>query len=93
MKKIALTFQKDLTKLVGNSFGRKTYENQIKGNVDFEEKVTIEIPSRINRISSSFVQGFFDEIIQTIGVNGVKEKFTFISSINEIKDFIINNLE
>lgn len=91
--KITLTFQKDLTKLVGNSFGRKTYENQIKGNIDFEEKVILEIPSRINRISSSFVQGFFDEIIQTIGIEGVKEKFTFISSINEIKDFIINNLE
>lgn len=93
MKKITLTFQKDLTKLAGNSFGRKTYEQQVKEVISFDEQIKIEIPIRINRISSSFVQGFFDEIIQTIGIDGIKERFDFSSSIENIKDFIISNLE
>lgn len=96
MKKVELKFPNDLTKLVGNSFGRKTYEKQVATQIvdnQLNEIITIEFPQRIDRVSSSFIQGFFDEPIKKFGIEGVKTKFDFISSIKDFKQFVIDNLE
>ena len=44
-------------------------------------------------MSSSFIQGFFDEPIKKFGIDGVKAKFDFISSIEDFRQFVIDNLE
>ncbi len=92
-QRIELSFAKDLSKLAGNSFGRNTYENQVKNVIDLTKKVVFVIPAGIDRIASSFVQGFFDSIVNEIGVSGIEEQVFFDSSISNIKEFVLDNLE
>ena len=90
---IKLVFKNDLTKLAGNAFGKNTYETQVKDIIDFNASIIFEIPSQIDRIASSFVQGFFDEIVKEIGVEGIEKQIEYISSITDLKYFVLDNLE
>ncbi len=92
-QRIELTFKKDLNKLAGNTFGRTTYKEQVKEKIDFSQKIVFVIPSAVDRMASSFVQGFFDEIVNEIGISGVEEQIEFESSIPNIKEFVMENLE
>lgn len=89
---VKLEFAKDLAKLAGNRFGRTTYETQVKGKINFDSKIIFVFPAGIDRIASSFVQGFFDEIMMQLGLSGIKEKIFFESSIEGLKEFILENL-
>lgn len=91
-QKIELKFQKDLSKLAGNRFGRTTYDEQVKEIIDFSKKIIFVFPSGIDRIASSFVQGFFDSIMLEIGWSGIQEKIEFESSITDLKSFVLENL-
>lgn len=92
-QRIELVFAKDLSKLAGNTFGVNTYEKQVKGKIDLSKQIIFVIPTRIDRVASSFVQGFFDAIVNEIGISGVEEQISFESSIPNIKEFVLENLE
>ena len=92
-QRIELVFANDLSKLAGNTFGVKTYEEQVKDNIDLTKKIVFIIPSGIDRVASSFVQGFFDEIVNEIGISGIEEQISFESSVENIKQFVLDNLE
>lgn len=92
-QKINLNFPKDLTKLAGNSFGRTTYVEQVKDIINIDNTIVFIFPERIDRIASSFIQGFFDELFCQLGVKGIEEKINFESSIKDLKQFILDNLE
>jgi len=66
-KIINLEFDKTLIGLAGNEYGRETYVNQVKDKIDLSGENTIVIPSHIENIAISFVQGFADEIFEKIG--------------------------
>ena len=85
---INLNFSKDLTKLAGNKFGRTTYEQQVKDNINLDNYIVFVLPDRITRIASSFVQGFFNDIIKQIGFSGIEEMIEFKSSMIDFKDFV-----
>ena len=89
---IVLTFEKTLTKLTGNRFGAVIYDTQVRGKVDFTNDLVIVFPESIDRIASSFIQGFFSEIMSQIGYSGVKNRIEFRSSISNLKDFVLDNL-
>lgn len=92
-QQISLEFRKDLTKLAGNQFGKSTFANQVESKIDYSaEQICITIPERIDRIASSFIQGFFEKIINEIGIRGIQEKVFVISSIHNINEYIIDNL-
>lgn len=95
MKKIELTFKKDLTKLAGNKFGKQTYESQVCEIVDNspDDNYTIVIPERIDRIASSFIQGFFEIYIEKFGLSSLEEHIFVESTIENINEMIIKNLE
>ena len=93
MCEITLSFDKSLTKLAGNPFGRSTYNNQAKSLIDFEQQIHIIFPDQIDNIASSFVQGFFEDIVFHIGIEGVAKNVDVTSSIPDLKAFIVNNLE
>ena len=92
MERIELLFPKDLCKLAGNSYGVAIYDEFVKGKVDYSKKTTIVFPAQINRIDSSFIQGFFDEILKKIGLKGIEERIEIESSIPDLKRFILDNL-
>ena len=92
-QRIELVFAKDLSKLAGNAFGRNTYEKQVKEVIDLSKSTVLVFPSQIDRVASSFVQGFFDAIVNEIGIGGIEEQIFFESSISNIKEFVLENLE
>lgn len=91
MIKIELNFNKLLTSLAGNKFGESEFNNQIK-KVDYNSEYTIVFPERIKYIATSFIQGFFKNFVETIGIVGIEEKVTIQSSINNLKQIIVDSL-
>lgn len=91
MVEIKLEFDKLLTSLAGNKFGVSEFEKQIK-EVKYENKYKIIFPDRIRYIATSFIQGFFQKFVETIGISGIEEKVEVSSSIENLKQLIIDCL-
>ena len=70
----------------------ETYKNQVENRINFDQKITIVFPDNIQRIASSFIQGFFENIVQHIGVSGVEKNIEINSTKEELKKIIISNL-
>ena len=93
VQQIKLNIQRDFTKLAGNKYGKVIYQTQVRDIINLDEEVIIIIPEQIDRAASSFVQGFFDDIIKKIGIEGVKSRINFQTNIPNFKQFVIDNLE
>ena len=92
-QQIKLNIRRDITKLAGNNYGKVIYQTQVRDNINLDEEVVFIIPEQIDRAASSFVQGFFDDIIKRNGIEGIKTRITFQTSIPNFKQFVIDNLE
>ena len=57
--KVTLNIDKDIVSLAGYDFGKSIYCSQVKENININENFSIEIPSNVKFVASSFVQGFF----------------------------------
>lgn len=93
MNTIQLHFGKTITRLAGNEYGRQVYEEQVKDIIDFSTETQIVFPSQIISMASSFVQGFFDEIIANIGILGVGKQIVVIAPGINVEEKIIKNLQ
>ena len=87
MNEIYLRFDKMIVGLAGYDYGKTVYEEQVSNKIDFSKKIIIVFPDQIQRIASSFIQGFFDEIVKRIGIAGI-EKQIEIKEIDIAKEFI-----
>lgn len=92
MNNFELKFDNIITKLAGNQLGKQVFREQVKGKIDYKGIIIITIPDRIDTIASSFIQGFFEDIVKNIGIAGIEEKVTINSSIPNIKSLIVQNL-
>lgn len=68
LNKVILEFDKSLTNLAGYDFGIITYKEQVEEKINLSTDFTIVFPEQIKGIAASFVQGFFAEIVNTIGL-------------------------
>lgn len=73
MNYIHLIFDESITVLLGNDFGVKTYIEQIKNKLDFEQKNIIIFDDKIRIIAISFVKGVFSELLEKYDVNELKK--------------------
>lgn len=88
-----LTFDKTVTTLAGNTFGRKTFENQVSGKVNYNQKIVIKFPDFIDDIGTSFIQGFFETFVKKMGISGIEENIDIIiPKITNIKEIVIKRL-
>ena len=92
-QRINLVFPKDFTKLAGNKYGKGIYQAQVKDIINLDEHIIFVIPDQIDRAASSFVQGFFDEIVKAIGLDGIKTKISYETKIPNFTQFVLDNLE
>lgn len=76
-----------ITRLAGYTYGKKIFDEQVKGKIEYDKLIIIEFPLQIERVASSFVQGFFEEIIENIG-NLNFDKKVKIKASNKVKDAI-----
>lgn len=89
---IELQVDKALTGLAGYDYGKKIYNEQVKCNIDFTKGITVIFPNNIQRIASSFVQGFFEDFVKQIGLSGIEKNVTIEASSEKLKNSIIRNL-
>lgn len=65
---IELKFDKTITSLAGNPYGRKVFDEQVKDKINYMDQCIIIFPDQIVRVASSFVQGFFKDIVANVGL-------------------------
>ena len=90
--KIVLGFDKSLITLAGNRYGRKIFTDQVKDKIVYDKDITFVFPEHIKSIASSFIQGFFKEIVDEIGINGIEKNVELDSSIDDLKTYVIKSL-
>ena len=93
MNKIALSFSKSLSNLAGYEFGLSTFKEQVKGNIDLRKEFFIEFPPEIKGVASSFVQGFFEEIVEEIGLLATEQRAKIISLNSNIQENLLRKLQ
>lgn len=83
---------KSVTKLAGYDLGVFIFESQIKNKINYMDNITIEFPERVDSIASSFIQGFFKELVEELGISGIENNVNIVSSISNCKEMFIENL-
>lgn len=92
--RIELEFDdKSVSSIAGYKYGLSIYQEQVKSKIDFKaDKIIIVFPEYKNVIASSFIEGFFDEIIKNIGLVGIRNKIVIETPHQSIKDAINKSL-
>lgn len=91
--RINIEFSENLHVLVGEEFGKEVYKNQIEHNFKYDSKNIIVFPEKIEKISISFINGMFQEILKKIDRKDI-EKFINIQSKSEaLKEKIMSNIK
>lgn len=86
--KILLTFTNSISRLAGNSLGRETYEKQAKSKIDYSKMNIIILPSTIEDVAISFVQGFTQGIFDDIQKDEFSKYFKVEGSQKVIDKFM-----
>ena len=96
MSEIVLQFKKDETRLAGFLFGKETYSKQVKEIIykdgKLDEHIVIVFPEQIERVASSFIQGFFVEMINTIGYDEIFHRFEIKAASDKLQKSILENI-
>lgn len=92
MNKVELNFGKSTTSLAGFPYGENIYLAQVKNKVIFGQPITIVFPKQIERIASSFVQGFFSAFVEEIGYEGIENQVTIVAGTIELEENIKKNI-
>ena len=85
---VELNIDKNFTCLAGNDYGKKIYSEQVKNKIDISRDFYIKFPTSVKFISSSFVVGFFFEIIDEIGLKMTEERAHIISEYESVRSII-----
>lgn len=72
MINVELSFDKLITSLAGNRFGRETYRNQIADKMTSQGVLAV-LPENIDDIASSFYEGMFAELNEKYGTDRAHE--------------------
>lgn len=90
--RVELKISKKLTNLAGYDYGLQTYTEQIKDFIDIKEPFEIVFPNHIKGVASSFVQGFFSEIVENIGFKGVEQNVKISAANEQLETSILGKL-
>lgn len=91
--RIELKFDNTLTNLAGYDYGVTIYNKQVKGQVDLEKPFEIVFPSQIKGVASSFVQGFFENIVESIGLLQTEKNARIVSDKAGFSEMIMSKLQ
>ncbi len=92
--RIELVFDKTITVLTGNPFGRNTYKKQIAPKIsNYDSEFEVIIPDVIEDIGSSFVQGIYATISESIGKKRALQVMKLYSSRETIRNKIAKSIK
>lgn len=89
MVDVELVFDKLITSLAGNRFGREIYKTQIAGKMT-EEGVSAILPEFIEDIASSFYEGIFAELNEQYGTERAHEMLSIYTQNEYINKKMTN---
>ncbi len=89
---VELVFNKTITKLAGFIYGEDVFKEQVKDKINLFEPSEIVFPAHIERVASSFVQGFFAEMVDIIGYQRIEDNITIVTANEELTKDIWNKL-
>ena len=92
MKRINLEFDKATTRLAGNPYGKTEFEKQAKDLIDYNDINVIIFPKQIEKIASSFTQGFFSTIVEKVGYAGFDNVIEIEAKDKKLADTIHSDL-
>jgi hypothetical protein len=93
MNRIELRFKPATVALAGNPYGRKEFNNQVKPKLNQDKQITLVFPDQIIYITSSFIQGFFDYWLRTIGIENMRKNITVQTTHDNLTAYIWKNLQ
>lgn len=93
MKKIELVLPKDTNTVSGFVYGESIYNEQVKNKYNKNEKLIIKFPDYIERVGSSFVQGFFSDIISSRGYEFIEDNIEIESNSDRLTRRIRKRIE
>lgn len=67
MTHVNLYFPEKAAGLSGNRYGKKVYQNQIKAYISETDGVLAILPKQIKRVTKSFYEGLFAELVEKHG--------------------------
>lgn len=90
MKTININLDKSISRLAGFDYGKEIYRNQVHLELHSTEKTEIRFPDNIHKVATSFVQGFFSDLVNSIGYDYIRNNIIIKAKddalINEIWD-------
>ena len=90
--RVELVFDKSLSSLAGYDYGLKIYNEQVKGKIDFYNQFEMVFPPQIKNVASSFVQGLFEDIVDTIGLKKTEENTIIVSDKEDFSKTVLMKL-
>ncbi len=90
--KVTLVFDDDIIGLAGYEYGDQIYQKQVMEKIDTSKDFYIEIPSKIQFVASSFVQGFFSKLMEEIGLSLIESRAKILSENENIKNNFLKKL-
>lgn len=91
MKCIYLVFPKDITRLVGYNCGKYTYDMQLKDKISPDEITYIVFPEQIEKVSSSFLEGLFEDIFNLFGYKVAGDKIRVETKNESLRNSMLMN--
>lgn len=91
MKCIYLVFPKDITRLVGYNYGKHTYDMQLKDEISPDEITYIVFPEQIEKVSSSFLEGLFEDIFNLFGYKVAGDKIRVETKNESLRNSMLMN--
>ena len=91
-KNIFLTFEKSETGLGGFPTGEKAWNTQVENLFERDKLNIIVFPDQIERITSSFTQGFFKELVKEIGFEGVEKHVKIKARTEKLAENVMADL-
>ena len=92
MNLITLQFDPIITRLAGHDYGKEIFEHQVRNQIDFTDGIIIKFQDQIVKIASSFVQGFFEEIIDRVGFEAIGQQVKIETGNEMLTKSVFDNL-
>ena len=89
---IKLKFSNTESGLAGNNYGRSVYAKQVKPTLNLDELNIIKFPDNITQVASSFVQGFFADVVKEVGYEKVRQHIVIDSPYEYLVKGIMEDL-
>lgn len=90
--RIELVFDKLITNLAGNRYGKEVYTDQIEKKIDINKKNIVIFPMEIEDVASSFIEGLYKILGERYGKQNALGIMELQAKNGEAQEKITNSI-